>query len=63
MGSRDDQTIYYFYDSKIDVVCGCFRGNIDEFEAKVKKTYKDGIHRENYLKEIAKVKTLFGGAQ
>ena len=48
-------------DRKIQVVCGCFRGNIEEFEQSVFKTHADNDeYREQYLKEIAKAKILFG---
>lgn len=45
---------------EIQVVCGCFRGNLEEFEKAVLKTHADNdVYREQYLKEIAKVKVLF----
>lgn len=44
----------------LQVVCGCFRGDLKEFEATVLKTHADNdIYREQYLKEIEKVKALF----
>ena len=37
------------YDFDKDIVwCGCFKGTLDEFEAKVNDTHKDN---EQYLKE------------
>ena len=42
------------------MVCGCFRGDLKGFEATVLKTHADNdIYRNQYLKEIAKVKALF----
>ncbi len=44
----------------LQVVCGCFRGDLEEFEKAVLKTHADNdIYREQYLKEIQKVKALF----
>ena len=46
IGSREDSTTYCFED---DVVwCGCFRGNLAEFEEAVNKTHADS---PQYLKE------------
>ena len=66
IGSRNKQTTFYYLDDdemgnrKIQVACGCFRGNIEEFEQAVLKTHADNDeYREQYSKEIAKVKVLF----
>ena len=64
VGSRDEQTIFYYGDTEkgksFQVVCGCFWGNLEEFEAAVLKTHRySGVYREQYLKEIRKVKVLF----
>ena len=46
IGSRKDSTTYCFED---DVVwCGCFRGNLAEFEQAVEKTH---VNNPQYLKE------------
>jgi hypothetical protein len=37
----------YCFDDDI-IWCGCFKGNLEEFEAQVKETHKDN---EQYLKE------------
>lgn len=59
IGSRNSQTNFYWNTKDdIQVVCGCFRGNLEEFEAKVKKTHGENEHAINYLKEIEKVKLL-----
>ena len=57
MGSRvNAQTSVYWDDkSDIQVVCGCFRGNLGEFENAVHKKYPDPEHE--YHKFIARVKT------
>lgn len=64
IGSRNDQTTFYYGKTNngnlIQVVCGCFCGDLKEFEAAVLKTHADNdIYREQYFKEIEKVKVLF----
>ena len=64
IGSRNDQTTFYYGKTEngmsLQVVCGCFRGDLEEFEKAVLKTHADNdIYREQYLKEIQKVKALF----
>ena len=45
---------------EVQVVCGCFRGSLEDFEKVVLETHKDnGLYKEQYLKEIEKVKVLF----
>ena len=64
IGSRYSQTIFYYGETdkgmEVQVVCGCFRGNLEAFENAVMKTHANNDeYREQYLKEIAKVKSLF----
>lgn len=64
IGSRDDQITFYYGKTKIgmelQVVCGCFRGNLEKFKKSVLETHKDNdLYRKQYLKEIEKVKVLF----
>ena len=60
IGSRKDNTQFYFYKSKIWVVCGCFQGFIDEFKKKVMESYKkDEKHYVDYINLIKKVTILF----
>lgn len=64
IGLRNDNTYFYYGKTKKDmslqVVCGCFRGNLEEFEKDVLKKYVNNKeYREQYLKEIEKVKVLF----
>ena len=42
----------------LQVVCGWFRGNLEEFEYAVLRTNNEK-YKGHYLKEIAKVKVLF----
>lgn len=45
---------------EVQIICGCFNGNLEDFEKAVLETHKDNdLYREQYLKEIEKVKVLF----
>lgn len=45
---------------ELQVVCGCFKGNLEDFEKAVLEKHKDNdLYRKQYLKEIEKVKVLF----
>lgn len=63
--SKNDQIIFYYGETKnnekeIQVVCGCFRGNLEDFEKAILETHKDNdLYRKQYLKEIERVKILF----
>ena len=64
VGSRDDQTTFYYGETEsgaeVQVVCGCFRGNLEKFEKVDLVTHKNNdLYRKQYLKEIEKVKILF----
>lgn len=54
IGSRLDYTTFArTIDDKIWVTCGCFKGTIDEFKAKVKETHSRGsLYRKEYLDAI-----------
>jgi hypothetical protein len=56
IGSRNSQTTFYFTDCHAMVVCGCFKGTLDEFEAKVTKTHGDNQHAQDYRKWIEAIK-------
>ena len=45
------RTTYFFHmaDGGVCVRCGCFSGDIDEWEHRVKKTHGNGILAESYL--------------
>jgi hypothetical protein len=58
MGSRNSNTTIYWVKDNIQVVCGCFTGNLIQFEEKVKKTHGNNEHAKNYLKLISNVKNL-----
>ena len=49
LGSRNGYTTFFHTDKGIFVQCGCFRGTLEEFIAKVKETHNDNEHARNYL--------------
>ena len=60
IGARHDNTHFYNTENGGWVVCGCFKGYLDEFESKVKETYKGGHkHYVEYMELIQKVKSIF----
>ena len=49
IGSRNCFTTFYkCYDNSIRVICGYFRGSIDEFIDKVSKTHGDSKYAKEY---------------
>ena len=58
IGSRNGYTTIFHTDKGAFVQCGCFRGTLDEFEAKVKETHQGNKHERDYLAliQFAKVK-------
>ena len=62
LGSRKAYTTCYKTDKGIFVQCGCFKGTLDEFVAKVKKTHNGNTHERDYLTlvEFVKIKFLEG---
>lgn len=59
IGSRNDYTTFcHTKDGSIIVVCGCFQGNINEFEAIVKKVHGDNKHGRAYMAAIQFVKSV-----
>lgn len=54
IGSRDDVTTFFRTKNKgIFVECGCFKGNIDEFEKQVQEVHGDDKHGRVYALAIA----------
>jgi hypothetical protein len=59
IGSRNAQTVFYWTTpNDYQVICGCFRGNLKEFETQVADVHRDNEHGLNYKKQIKKVKYL-----
>jgi len=56
LGSRDSQTMYYWNSEHEQIICGCFKGTLSEFESKVKETHGTNEHAQAYLKWINEVK-------
>ena len=57
VGSRNDTTHYFYKDNR--VICGCFDGTIEQFEEKVKNTYKsDDKEYKQYMIAIRTLKEL-----
>lgn len=50
--SRSSQTVIYWIDKDVQIVCGYFRGNLYEFRESVNKTYKDNKYLKEYQEFI-----------
>lgn len=64
IGGRNAHTIFYYGKTdkgmKVRVICDFFKGNLEEFENAVLETHANNDeYREQYLREIEKVKVLF----
>ena len=60
LGSENRNTTFFkCKDGHIHVSCGCFSGNIEEFENKVKETHGDNKYAKEYLACIQVVKIHF----
>ena len=56
---RNEHTyIHWTNKNDVQIICGCFKGNIEQFEARVKEVHKDTEHLQPYLKQIEIVKML-----
>ena len=59
IGSRNSQTsIYWTTNDDVQIICGCWKGNIDEFEKRVRKVHATTEHLQPYLKQIEIFKML-----
>ena len=58
IGSRGCCTTIFHTGKGVFVQCGCFKGTLDEFEAKVKETHQGNKHEKDYLAliQFAKIK-------
>ena len=52
IGSRNDQTYFYYTKNLNRVKCGCFWGTLEEFKEKVNSVYPSGEYRDQYDKQI-----------
>ena len=58
IGSRNAQTTMYWVLKNTQVVCGCWCGNLQNFENRVKEKHANTKHLQPYLKEIQIMKYL-----
>lgn len=60
LGSKNRNTTFFkCKDGRIHVSCGCFSGNLTEFEQQVKKTHDDSKFAKEYLAAVEVVKIHF----
>ena len=53
IGSRNSNTVVYWTNKEdSQVICGCFRGNIEQFKEKVLNVHSQTEHLQPYLKQI-----------
>ena len=58
-GGRDSRnTTMYYLDGNIQIVCGCFQGDLEDFEKAVKETHGNNEHGKFYKKQIRIMKYL-----
>ena len=60
IGSRNGYTTIFHTDKGLFVQCGCFKGSLDKFVAKVKETHEDNQHAKVYLAMVEFAKVKFG---
>jgi hypothetical protein len=59
VGSRQAQTtIYWTTKEDVQIKCGCWKGDITQFEDRVKKVHANTSHLQPYLKQIELFKLL-----
>lgn len=59
MGSRNSQTSIYWIDTNIQIICGCFRGDINKFEEAIKQTHANNdTYKNEYLKLVELMKYI-----
>lgn len=55
----DTTTVFRNKDGGLNVKCGCFRGTLEEFEAKVEETHRENKFGKEYKALIALIKIHF----
>lgn len=59
IGSRNSQTtIYWTNKDDVQIICGCWKGNISEFEKRIKEVHAKTEHLKPYLNQIKIFKYL-----
>lgn len=56
IGSRESQSTYYWNEEHEQLICGCFKGTLDEFEQRVKEVHGDNAHGIAYQNWIDKIR-------
>ena len=56
IGSRHQHTTYYWIKDYEQIVCGCFKGTLEEFEKAVEEKHGDNQHGIDYKNWIVRVK-------
>ena len=51
---------YMTKEKKVEIICGCFRGSIEEFEKKVEETHSGTVYEKQYKSIINVIKIKFG---
>jgi hypothetical protein len=56
IGSRKTQSTYYWTEKSEQVICGCYKGTLDNFEKRVQETHSGTIYEKEYLNWIHKIR-------
>ena len=56
IGSRNSQSTFYWTKDKEQMICGSFKGTLNEFQERVIQTHKENIYAIEYLNWIEKIK-------
>lgn len=60
-GSENRHTFAYLTESGgVEVICGCFRGSLNEFVQQVRKTHGGTIYERQYMALVEVIKIKFG---
>ena len=59
-GSVGRTTLVFFYADKSDpmVYCGCFKGTIDQFEAKIHERHGGTFHEYEYMAMVENIRAI-----
>ena len=63
LGSRDSQTSLYWVGENVQIVCGCFRGDIPAFRAAVVKKHAGTNHEKAYMAWISAAEAYIATVQ
>jgi len=57
MGSIECQATIYWVGDNVQIICGCFNGNIEQFKAKITETHGDNEYAKQYFSWLKRVET------